>query len=50
MVPSSTNEPAIVPIFGMVKVSRTSALPSAFSRLTGASRPAIAFFTSSSAS
>ena len=39
-----------VPIFGMVKTWRTSALPSAFSRRTGASRPAIAFFTSSSAS
>ena len=41
---------AIVPAFGMLKTLRTSALPSSFSLNSGARRPAMAFFTSSTAS
>ena len=38
----------MVPIFGIVKVCRTSARPRKFSETTGGSRPAMAAFTSSS--
>jgi hypothetical protein len=49
-LPLVTMQPATVPRFGMLKVSRTSSLPISFSFLIGARRPAIAAFTSSSAS
>ena len=40
-------QPAIVPNFGTLNVSRTSAVPTRTSRNVGSSRPAIAFFISS---
>ena len=42
-----TMQPAIDPIFGTRKTSRTSAMPSRTSLNVGSSRPVIAFFISS---
>ncbi len=42
MVPSSTNEPAIVPTREALNVWRTSAVPTVASTSSGASRPSIA--------
>ena len=47
MRPSSTMQPAIVPNFGVLNVSRTSAEPMRTSLNVGSSSPAIAFFISS---
>ena len=43
-------QPAMVPIFAILKIWRTSASPSTTSFFSGASRPSIASFTSSTAS
>ena len=45
--PSVTMQPAMVPNFGTLKMSRTSAMPSRTSLKVGSSSPAIAFFISS---
>ncbi len=41
-VPSVTRQPATLPTFVMLKISRISALPSMVSRSSGVSRPDIA--------
>jgi hypothetical protein len=47
MRPSVTMQPAIVPNFGTLKMSLTSAMPIRTSLKVGSSRPVIAFFISS---
>jgi len=48
--PSVTDDPAMVPSFGTLKVCSTFAWPTTFSLTMASSRPSIASFTSSSAS
>src|SRR6266511_2064981 len=50
ITPLRTKQPAIVPILAILKIWRTSASPSTTSFFSGASRPSIASFTSSTAS
>src|SRR6266480_3275022 len=50
ITPERTKLPAIVPTFAILKIWRTSASPRTTSFRSGASRPAIAAFTSSTAS
>src|SRR6267378_5557906 len=50
MTPLRTKHPAIVPILAILKICRTSASPSTTSFFSGARRPSIASFTSSTAS
>src|SRR2546430_8180074 len=50
MTPERTKLPAIVPTFAILNSWRTSASPNTTSFFSGASRPAIAAFTSSTAS
>src|SRR5881396_2758261 len=50
ITPLRTKQPAIVPIFAILKICLTSASPSTTSFFSGASRPSMASFTSSTAS
>src|SRR6267378_6732310 len=50
ITPLRTKHPAIVPILAILKICRTSASPSTTSFFSGARRPSIASFTSSTAS
>src|SRR5436309_12691876 len=49
ITPLRTKQPAIVPIFAILKIWRTSASPSTTSFFSGARMPSIASFTSSAA-